>query len=191
MQSQDLNFLRPSLSNALNCMSLIVLVQAPDRTLLSWEPCFQRIVQSWQRLWGPLVNAAEPRPHQGPHSPFIRSCSASLSPNLWSRPSQPGCPVKVKTTSGKQEQWNGDNSVFLMLLLIKETPPPLFFSETGRLRDFIFRTGWVYFQVSTVFLLQPEAVFFHIQQRFGSFLEGAMVLLFQTYYPNHCQCATG
>lgn len=87
--------------NALNFMSSIVLVQAPDRTLLSWESCFRWVVQS-----------QGPRPRQGP---------PVLLPNPWSRPSQPGCPIKLKTTSGKQEQWNGDNSVFLIFFISSQT----------------------------------------------------------------------
>lgn len=168
MQSQDFSAHRPSLSNALSWMSLIVLVQAPDRMLLSREI----LLSNHSSSSGVHRSARQSkRPHQGPRS-------ASLSPNPWSRPSQPGCPVKIKTTSGKQEQWNGDNSVSLSYFLFKKTLSPFscFFSETGRMRDFTFATLDEYiFGFPQLFLLQTGAVFFHIQQRFGCILEGAMV----------------
>lgn len=116
---------------------------------------------------------------------------ASLSPNPWSRPSQPGCPIKVKTTSGKQEQWNGDNLVFVMLAFMKEIS--FFFQWHGDLETFrdIFCTGWEYFSVFFSCSRCCSRLCFHIQPRFSSILEGVMVLLFQVYYPNHGQYATG
>lgn len=143
MQSQDFSAHRPSLSNALSWMSLIVLVQAPDRMLLSREI----LLSNHSSSSGVHRSARQSkRPHQGPRS-------ASLSPNPWSRPSQPDCPVKIKTTSGKQEQWNGDNSVSLSYFLFKKNTLALllfFLRNREDERLHICNIGWVYFRVSTV-----------------------------------------
>lgn len=122
-------------------MSLIVLVQAPDRMRLSWKSCFQWVVQSEQQLWGPSVDAAEPRPRQGTHSPFIRSCCASLSPNPWSRPSAARLSRKNKNYKWKTRAVKWRQLCAFNVTTYKETPPlpPLFsLTETGRLRGFTF-----------------------------------------------------
>lgn len=179
MRSQDLIFLRPSLSKALNSVSFIVPIQAPDRTFLPWESCVFSPSSNHSSRSG--VFGSTPQSHGltrdvGRHP--LDSYSATLSPNPWSWPSQPGRPVKVKTTSGKQEQWNGDNFVFLMLFLIKENPvnPPLLclisLPQRGRLSNLTF-SGLD--ETFSGFLgrsgCSPKADVFHIQQRFGSILD--------------------
>lgn len=175
---------QPSPSNALNCMALLVLVQAPDRMFLSSDSCYWCVVQSRQRLWGPIVDAAEPRPSQGTHSLlFCLSVAKPLEPTFTARLSRKTKNYKWKTRAVKWRQ--------LCVTFFSSFLP----SETGRLRKVIFSLLDEYifiFRFPRLFLLQHEAVFFHMQQSFSSSLEEAMVpLLFQAYYPNRCQYATG
>lgn len=175
MQSQYLSF----------DSELIVLVQAPDQTHLSLV--FAELSNHGSSSG---VKAAEPRPRKGPHSPSIHS--VFLLPNPWSRPLQPGCPVIIKTTSGKTRvvKW-WQLCVFNATSHKRNSHSFYFISQRhGGLETLHFQPWMRHFQVSTAVPVAARGCFFSTFSR-GLVPFWKLVLLFQANYPNHCQCATG
>lgn len=76
---------------------------------------------------------------QGLIRDLIRSCSEPLSPNPWSRPLQPGRPVKNKSYKWKTRAVKWRQLHVFNISSHKKNPTPFsFFSDTGRIRVFAF-----------------------------------------------------
>lgn len=185
MQSQDLKFLRPSLSNALHCMSLIVPVQAPDRTILSWESCYSVSCPITAAALGSLGRHGRARAPPWTSFTiqsllFCLSVAKPLEPTFAARLSRKNKSYKWKTRAVKWQQL----CVFNIISYKRNSRSvSFFFSQRQRsLKTSHFHPWMRHFQVSTVVsasswgCLFPHwaEVWFHFGRGYGSPFSGIL-----------------